>query len=368
MYLLISKVVLEYFSYVDFNIVKFNNCFLQFVKITIKQHYVPQFYLKNFSNLLYGLDKKENKIFKTNSKNIAFEPEFYGPDIQDKPSMEKTFADMEKNWSIAIKKLIETENFLSLSDELKRHVVTCMTFQLLRTKQFRKDIAGMANSIMGIFLESKGLEKDAVKLSREGEIKQHLNMLKDYPAFATIISQMKFCVVSNKTPIPLWTSDNPINLQNDLPPEPPFSNMGLACRGIEIHFPLNPKLSLVALDPTTFHDAPNHYEVYAKRLIHRENYHQFLNSSRFLFSNTRKFHERKKMLSLNPDVCDPEFVRFSMGWGSKQVKTMPKTTQNSHIYARTTPNRKQSSVIDTWMNLDDVDKLFKMNKTESDNK
>jgi hypothetical protein len=338
------------------------------VKITIKQHYVPQFYLKNFGDLLYSLDKKEDKIFKTNSKNIAFEPDFYGPDIQDKPSMEKTFADMEKNWSTAINKLIQTENFLSLNNELKHHVITCITFQLLRTKQFRKDIAGMANSIMGLFLESKGLQKDAVKLSREGEIKQHLNMLKDYPAFATIISQMKFCVVSNKTPVPLWTSDNPINLQNNLPPEPPFSNMGLACRGIEIHFPLNSKLVLVALDPTTFHDAPDCYEVYTKRLIHRENYHQFLNSSLFLFSNIKKFHERKKMLSLDPEVCNPKFVRFSMRWGSEHAKTMPKTKQNRHIYANTDSNRKQGSVIDTWMDLDNVDELFKMNKTESDKK
>ena len=74
------------------------------------------------------------------------------------------------------------------------------------------------------------------------------------------------------------------------------------------------------------------------------------------------------MFSLNPEVCDPEFVRFSMGWGSEQVKTMTRTKHNRHIYANTDSNRKQGGAIDTWIDLDNVHKLFKMNKTESERK
>lgn len=328
------------------------------MKITIKQHYVPQFYLRNFGNRLFGFDKKDDKIFPTTSKNIAFESDFYGPDIKGKESLEKIFSEMEKKWSIAIAELIRKESFFELKDESKFQITTFMAFQLIRTKQFRQDISGIANSLMDILLENKGIKKGSVKLSQEGEIKHHLLRLKDYSAFAKILSLMRFCVAINKTHLPFWTSDNPINLQNDIPEQPPFGNKGLACRGIEIHLPITPRLVLTAMDPTMYHIIPESFAITENRLIHRENYHQYLNSTRFMFSNTKKFNQREKMLSTTPEVRGPDFVRFSMvhGLGDKNSKQIIQRKLNKSKLHKP----ENSSVgIDTWIDLDYVESLFK---------
>jgi len=328
------------------------------VTLTIKQHYVPQFYLKNFGESIFCFDKKENNRFSTNSKNIAFEPDFYGPDFSDKPSVEKMFADMEKKWSMAVKEIIKKKNIKKLDRSSRVEFITFMTFQILRTKQIRQDIAGMINYIMRVFLESKGQNGNAVKLSKMGEIKHHLDILKDYPTYASIIEQMKFCVIINKTPIPFWTSDNPISFQNELT-SGSWGNMGLACRGIEIHFPINPNLVITALDPTIFHNIPDSYEVYNKQNVNRENYLQLNSSTRFVFSNTKKFRFIKKMLDKNPELRDPERIRVSMLKAKKGDKEYIMSVPND------LPNSappKKIGLLDTWLEQDNLDNIFKLNE------
>ncbi len=326
------------------------------MKVTKKQHYVPQFYLRNFGNIIFGYDKKNQEYFKTTPKNVAFEPEFYGPDFDDKPSIEKLMAQMELGWSTSVKKLIEKENFYQLTESSQSKIVNFMTFQILRTKQFRQDIVGMANRILNMYAESKGLKKP-VTLSKKSEIKQQINIFKSFPTFAGIIKQMKFSIVVNKTPIPFWTSDNPINLQNDIP-QIPWGNMGLACRGIEVHLPLTPRLAIIAMDPITFNTAPDRFENYSKRLAKRENYHQVLNSTRFLFSNIRKFQFIKEMFEFSPESKNPGKVRFDLvntKLGNKNVTvTIPKNFSVSE--PPKTINR-----LDTWLDLDYIEKLTKLN-------
>lgn len=326
------------------------------MKVTVKQHYVPQFYLRNFGEVIFGYDKKNQKPFKTTPKNVAFEPDFYGPDFDDKPSIEKLMAQMERGWSVSVKKLIEKENFYQLAKTSQTKIINFMTFQILRTKQFRQDIVGMANHILNLYAKSRGLKKP-VKLSKTSEIKQQINMFKSFPTFAGIIQQMKFSIVVNKTPIPFWTSDNPINLQNDIP-QIPWGNMGLACRGIEVHLPLTPKLAIVAVDPITFSSAPERFEMYAKRLAKRENYHQVLNSTRFLFSNVKKFQFIQEMFEFSPEAKNPDKVRFDLvntKLGKKDVTiTVPKNLSVSGP-------PKTINALDTWLDPDYIERLKKIN-------
>lgn len=334
------------------------------MKITIKQHYVPQFYLRNFSNRLYGFDKKDDNIFPTSPKQIAFEPDFYGPDHKGKASIEKVFSEMEKKWSHSVRELIRTESFHDLRDVSKYNIISFMSYQFLRTKQFRQDISGITNSLVDIFLEAKGYKKGSVKLSNEGEIKHHLDRLMDAPVISKILSLMKFSVVVNKTYLPFWTSDNPLNLQNDVPQQPPLGNLGFGCRGIEIHIPLNPRIVLTVMDPTTYSMIPEHIEIKENRLVHRENYHQYLNSSRFLFSDTKKFSQRQTMLSTTPEVRGPDYVRFSMvnGLGERNTK---KVIGQKHIPSKTIKSTMpSSSVLNTWIDMDYVQEFFKKNDSK----
>lgn len=324
--------------------------------ITVKQHYVPRFYLKNFGNPIFVYDKMKGQMFKSNPKNVAFEPDFYGSDNKQLPSVEKAMAELEKKMSTAVSALIEKKNFYELSQQFQKDLIMFLTMQFLRTKQVRQDIAGLVNYIVGEFLASKGQKRNAVKLSKFGETKHHLNLLADWPAFATIIDAMKFCTMINGTPIPFWTSDNPVTNQNEYD-QAPWGNMGLACKGIEIHLPITPRIALVAMDPVMFREIPEVYEVYNKQHVIRENYLQLINSSRFIFSNTKKFHLVKKMLEKNQDLKDSKRTRFSIStWKGKDGKKYVMNVTDN----RRPPNKGQMmGKLETWVPTEQVDKLFK---------
>lgn len=239
--------------------------------ITVKQHYVPRFYLKNFGNPIFVYDKTKSQTFKTSSKNIAFEPDFYGADNEHLLSVERAMAKLEKRMSVAVSAIIEKKNFYTLTEKLQKDLIMFLTMQYLRTKQIRQDIAGMANYIVSEYLESKGLKRDAVTLSKIGETGHHLKLLSDWPAYATLFGAMKICTLINKTPIPFWTSDNPVSPQNEVD-QYPWGNMGIVCRGIEIHLPLTPRISLAAMDPVYFKTIPEVHDVYNKQSVIRNNF------------------------------------------------------------------------------------------------
>lgn len=94
------------------------------------QHYVPRFLLKNFGkgkkNLVFVYDKKINKEYKTNIKNIASETKFYDfktilDGVEAIGSIEETLAEIEGNANTALKKILDAED-----DEFVGEDVTCL--------------------------------------------------------------------------------------------------------------------------------------------------------------------------------------------------------------------------------------------------
>mgnify|MGYP001417968886 CR=1 FL=1 len=88
------------------------------------QHYVPQFYLRNFAikhkkgSLIYCFDKVTRKTFRPNVKNIAHQTGFYdfqtsqGEDV----SVEFMFSDAETKAQIAIQNILDEPTTRSLQD------------------------------------------------------------------------------------------------------------------------------------------------------------------------------------------------------------------------------------------------------------
>lgn len=75
--------------------------------ISLKQHYVPQFYLRNFGEILSVVDRTDESKFKTLVKNIGMEKNFYGGEISGAPSLEKALSNLEKKFAAAIREIIE---------------------------------------------------------------------------------------------------------------------------------------------------------------------------------------------------------------------------------------------------------------------
>ena len=282
----------------------------------IKQHYVPQFYLKNFGKNLFCADKTKEKIFQTTPKKISYELNFYGPVINNEHLVEKRLSELEGKFSTAVKELIVKENVYELSAQNFKNLCGFVAIQYLRTAEVRRQIAELGDSLLHELLKrnfphwtEKTIKR--IKVSDALNLLTHLKIIAEYTSFANVMLHMKFITIKNKTPTPFWTSDNPIALENKFE-QPPFSNLGICCKGIEFHLPINPNLGIIVCDPVTFEDRSNVLIMNNEDQIFQENLLQAHSSTRFLFSKTKKFHKLHEMLTKNIELKNTNRKRAVM--------------------------------------------------------
>ena len=105
---------------------------------TKKQHYVPQFLLKNFcfdnKQHLFIYDKTQNKSFSSNTQNVAQENCFYNLDTANgKICLEETYAKLEANVAPLITKIIQTESISWLTNDDMWNILEFIIVQFYRT-------------------------------------------------------------------------------------------------------------------------------------------------------------------------------------------------------------------------------------------
>lgn len=320
--------------------------------INTRQHYVPKFYLKNFGELLYAFDKTTGDKFRTTPKNIGMESNFYGGEVEGAPSFEQALSSLEYDFSKAIHELIKKENYELLTDTSKINIHKFLSLQYIRTPGHRKEIVESYNYILNEVAKSKGFDDANVRLAKKSEIGVHLESIKDYPLYAMLIGRMKFMTIIDKTPIPFWTSDNPVCFDNFVPSA--MGNLGIINRGVQIHVPISPKILLVAMDPIFFGDMPNIHEIYNKKGILFENFLQAENSSRWVFSNTKKFYKLKDMIEKNPELTNPKRERAQIDTGKlgdSDVIGFSRQSSRSGIL--------REGGLETWMPMDEYEEIKK---------
>ena len=99
----------------------------------VRQHFIPQFYLRNFGRKLYCFDKNKEEKFESTPDNIAVKPDFYGGEYEGLPSLETIFSQIENKHSEAIRRLIEEKNYYKLLESDKISICEFFAFQFLRT-------------------------------------------------------------------------------------------------------------------------------------------------------------------------------------------------------------------------------------------
>jgi len=277
------------------------------------QHYVPRVYLKNFATLnnkiysFYCFDKKEEKILSNvNIKKIAFEDEFYDKILEEQET-EKILRNIESKIDLIIQELILTKDIERLTEDKKDILSRFISYQMVRTKETRQEISELPKQIYEKFGDQMipSLKKQIVGAMQEDSIRKiHGDIIKEIEENNKIIKNLKWILVINKTPFPFWTSDNPVVLHNEINLAP-YGNLGLKCVGIEIHIPLNPKLSLTICDPRIFQNKPIKENITDLRRIIRERCYQVNQSTRFIFSIENKFDLAKVMVKNNSLLKDP---------------------------------------------------------------
>lgn len=229
------------------------------------QHYVPQFYLRKF-----GSGKKtKRKVWVFNKKTLDLKEEFvkkiassdYFYDIEEefvlegysedkRQLFEEFFGNLETKVSNSFDKLIdkleaihEESSSFNLEHEDIVNLSHFITFQFLRTNSFREKISSIhEEALINI---SKLLKKDPVSLNKSQKKLLHLEFLKMYfesnMSIYKSIYNRKWIILRNNTNLKIFTSDNPVYLEQlrDLGPY----GYGILTADLVV-FPLTPKYIL----------------------------------------------------------------------------------------------------------------------------
>ena len=183
---------------------------------------------------------------------------------------------------------------------------------MLRTKEIRLTFEQSVKQFSEKFgnnLSDKLKKEVEESMKKENVRKSHRRIiLESRGTFKEIIKKMKWILTLNKSKFPFWTSDNPVAKYNSID-HSPYGNAGLTSLGIEIHFPINSKLSLLICDPISFQLESDKKVTKDYRHIIRERDLQVRDSTRFVFSNENKFDFAKTMLKENPELKNPERKR-----------------------------------------------------------
>lgn len=225
------------------------------------QHYVPQFLLRKFSSKkgqVHVYDKATGRRFPTNVKNVAGEGRFYdfqfrGVDLTIEPSL----ADLEGRASTVFDKLLHAQNARALSTEERRVLCDFFAVQLFRTRTRREQWRDMPRQLEKR-LRERFSEDQLIGLSEylgdrdENAVKMaSARLIVSAPEkFAPTFDHKTWHVVTTSEEAPLLLNDNPMVLTNSAPSIGPWGNVGLSVRGVEIYFPMSPRVGLMMLCPS----------------------------------------------------------------------------------------------------------------------
>jgi hypothetical protein len=304
-----------------------------------KQHYVPQFILKEFSvgkkKRIYTFDKKRGKSFPSHVGNSGHENNFYHHTVHGN-SMEFRLGELETILAPIIKTIIKCGTVKRLSDEDHQRICFFVAVQMSRVNSVRESMS------QGLRILAEKLKDDVIapnssaeKLlaTTEDDIKESsIDMLNNIPdSIYPHIFDKSMSLVKAPKGESFYISDNPIVKYNHIP-ESMGGNLGLCTKGIEIYFPISSKYCLSFLCPDFIKDVRNKaqqnnalfystvsteqanltelLEQYdskiTKQLLseHLKFYNsiQVLNSSRFIYSNSPEFLLANVMLTNNPEI------------------------------------------------------------------
>lgn len=280
------------------------------------QHYVPQFYLRNFAQkckkgvLIYSYDKTTQKSFRTNIKNIGQETGFYNFETDDgkKLSNETIFWDLEFKTQKAIQEICDAPNYLNMQMNIAILAQFCVV-QELRTPIFRDNYEFMNQQLHELFPDNEYLFSP--KSKDESTDFQGKFIIDASIEIASILIEMKWILVRNQTANPFWTSDNPICRYNPLK-NPYKSTLGLKCQGIQLFFPLSPIYLLLICDPIGYKNESSEMEANLMNIDFYNNA-QAIYSQRFLFSNNNNFSLATDIISESPKLANPKNPRIIVG-------------------------------------------------------
>jgi len=282
------------------------------------EHYVPQFYLRNFSvgnngKALFCFDKCTSKRFIVPVRNIACEKYFYDVTKADQ-LVEINLARIESKLGAAYDKLITKKDLNSLSWTDRVSLANFVAVQELRTREMREFLGDMVRQFTTKLSEHKlsdDIKKQLQEINKAEYPKEfQIRMFQNVKEFSDIILSMKWILIENNTKMLFWTSDHPINRYN--PKKDILGNLGYLSSGIQIFFPLTPLLSLCLCDLVEYFAYPEKMKTDNIDNVIFENHLQVMWSTRFVLSQDDDFSLAENMLEKEPELRNVKRKRVAV--------------------------------------------------------
>lgn len=329
-------------------------------QITKKQHYVPQFYLRNWrlsneKHQVYVYDKEKDCIRINNIEYVASERYFYDIDFDDfftetaveklhakgfswsdevkRQGIERTFAEkIEKPFAEELSALLEKVKVLTpwhisncefLSQEKKKRFSEYLTFQIIRTKSVRMDIMNTSDCFSQILKEMEIPDSliEKYNISKEAAKQSHIMMFFDSENIKDVTMlfyNLTWVLGINRTNVKFFTSDNPIITHSHI--VHPFIQMnGLASKGVEVVFPLSPNVILIMFDGE-YHQMMKSFDRCYVEIDDEQNVYFYnsllaMQAGRFVFSSDGNFEIINTMKHVDPNVFN--YPQTQIKWGGK---------------------------------------------------
>jgi hypothetical protein len=256
------------------------------------------------------------KSFTANTNKIACESYFFDPPGSNQP-IEKWLARLERRFAKSYDRLIEHQELKRLSTSDRVAISNFLSVQWVRTREHREFLRDFITQLKNR-LEEKNVTdqiRDELEIWSQDDFIVSLqieDMKTNVNQMARIIRRMKWILLVNNTEMPFWTSDHPFTRYNPVdPPHSYMGNLGLLNIGIQLLFPLTPRLSLQLCDPVAYYHFPNRINVKSENAV----FHNELQvdwSTRFLFSSNGDFSLAKGWIEKYPEAGSTDRQRIQL--------------------------------------------------------
>lgn len=222
-----------------------------------RQHYVPQFLLRNFTDEkghVWVLDKQTDKVWPSSPANVAVRCGFY-----DLPSPRATgssldplLQDLESRASEVVADLLGLRTLQGIEARSRLTMAYFVAAQMMRTPTKLEEIKWVHQRLLEKFGPDCWVGEPDQKLGNVTEADAETAFLdavaEAVPEFARLLLDKHWALLVPPAGETFYLCDNPVALQN-LIDRWPRGNLGLRCKGIEVYLPLSPSMTLQMLCP-----------------------------------------------------------------------------------------------------------------------
>jgi hypothetical protein len=281
---------------------------------TERQHYVPQFLLRQFAATTNGrvhvYDMIRGISFQSGSRAVGAERDFYVFTIgTDSWTVDPSLTALEGMTSPIVRKIVDARSTAYLTDDERTVIAGFMAVQLVRTNKYRSVIdagAKQVNELTRRMLRIHGREDGEPAINAENVKRTAIELTSNAGQYGPLLRDRPWILFEAPKSCPFYLSDNPVVLQNwnDFGP---YGNLGLLSPGIQVYCPLSPTLMLGIVDPSVRGQISQVCDAFcgaftsgnAVRLDARsvESYNELFAdwSSRFVFSSISEFRIAEKV-------------------------------------------------------------------------